>query len=163
MPKRVRRDDPGPDVGIPDVIYVDHHGAARVTDVSPAETPDSKPTRSQAIADGVLFDVSGMAAEADLKFPTAVSAAVWRKCIDLPANYRGAQDGNGRLWDVLNCASGAAQANKPDSDIVEFRVVVRAIDADGNDGGLTRKLLWLHRGLDDDGKPALTVMFPSDY
>ena len=54
-----------------------------LADVAEAEHPLFGPvisayTRAQAIADGVLVDVSEMAREAGLKHPTALTATVWR-------------------------------------------------------------------------------------
>ena len=58
-------------------------------------------TRAQAIADGVLVDVSKLAKEAGFRFPVAVTAAVWAECVTVPDGVAG-QDETGRLWDVLN-------------------------------------------------------------
>lgn len=56
-------------------------------------------TRKQAIADGVLVDVSTFAQkEAGFKVPVALTSTVYEKYIksDLPG-----QDETGRLWDLL--------------------------------------------------------------
>ncbi len=58
-------------------------------------------TRAQAIADGVLKDVSQLAKEAGFRFPVAVTAGVWAECVKVPDGVSG-QDETGRLWDVLN-------------------------------------------------------------
>src|SRR5512142_2396449 len=58
-------------------------------------------TRAQAIADGVLKDVSELAQEAGFRFPVAVTAGVWAACVAVPDGVAG-QDETGRLWDVLN-------------------------------------------------------------
>ena len=55
----------------------------------------------QAIADGVLVDVSKLAKEAGFRFPVAVTAGVWAECVTVPEGVAG-QDETGRLWDVLN-------------------------------------------------------------
>src|SRR5512142_1811169 len=57
-------------------------------------------TRAQAIADGVLVDVSKLAKEAGFRFPVAVTAGVWAECVAVPDDVEG-QDETGRLWDVL--------------------------------------------------------------
>ena len=69
-------------------------------------------TRSQAIEDGVLIDVSEMAREAGFQWPVAVTAGVWALVNDIPPRYRGLQDPDGRLWDVLWMASWAARRAK---------------------------------------------------
>ena len=57
-------------------------------------------TRAQAIADGVLVDVSKLAREAGFKIPVAVTAGVWAECVAVPKGIL-CQDETGRLWDVL--------------------------------------------------------------
>ena len=42
-------------------------------------------TRAQAIADGVLVDVSELAKQAGFRFPVAVTAGVWAECVAGPA------------------------------------------------------------------------------
>ena len=58
-------------------------------------------TRSQAIADGELIDVTDTAKEAGVKFPTAITAAVWNEYVTVPEELKGQQDVMGRLWDIL--------------------------------------------------------------
>ena len=41
-------------------------------------------TLKQAIADGALIDVSATAREAGFRYPVAVTAAVWSKCVAVP-------------------------------------------------------------------------------
>jgi hypothetical protein len=41
-------------------------------------------TRADAIRDGVLIDVSAVAREAGFKFPVALTAAVWERCVTVP-------------------------------------------------------------------------------
>ena len=61
-------------------------------------------TRAQAIADGILVDVSETAREAGFKIPVALTRTVWERIVALPEGYRGFQDERGRLWDVLSMA-----------------------------------------------------------
>ena len=42
-------------------------------------------TRAQAIADGQLIDVSEMAREAGIRYPVALTATVWARCVEVPA------------------------------------------------------------------------------
>jgi hypothetical protein len=72
-------------------------------------------TRAEAIADGVLIDVSGVAREAGIRYPVALTAAVWRRCVAVPPGVR-CQDEAGRLWDVLwllRCAVGRSNPPRP--------------------------------------------------
>lgn len=59
-------------------------------------------TRAQAIADGVLIDVSSMAREAGFRYPVAMTDALWKDINDIPSTLmaRGVSV-EGRLWDIL--------------------------------------------------------------
>ena len=57
-------------------------------------------TRADALRDGVLIDVSAVAREAGIRYPVALTQAVWERCVAVPPGVR-CQDEAGRLWDVL--------------------------------------------------------------
>ncbi len=57
-------------------------------------------SRTDALHDGVLIDVSAVAREAGIRFPVALTAAVWAKCVAVPPGVE-SQDEAGRLWEVL--------------------------------------------------------------
>lgn len=57
-------------------------------------------TRAQAIEDGVLVDVTETAKEAGIRYPVAITQAVWAEYVAVPDGVEG-QDENGRLWDIL--------------------------------------------------------------
>jgi hypothetical protein len=57
-------------------------------------------TRADAIRDGILVDVSEAAREAGFKWPVALTAAAWGRCVAVPPGVL-CQDEAGRLWDVL--------------------------------------------------------------
>ena len=57
-------------------------------------------SRAQAIDDGVLVDVSELAAEAGFKFPVAMTAGLWAEAVAW--DQGGCQDETGRLWDVFS-------------------------------------------------------------
>jgi hypothetical protein len=57
-------------------------------------------TRAGALRDGVLIDASGAAREAGFRYPVAMTAAAWAKCVAVPPGVA-CQDEAGRLWDVL--------------------------------------------------------------
>ena len=67
-------------------------------------------SRAQAIGDGCLVDVSAVAKEAGIKFPVALTRAVFEDCVAWSAEdskRQAYQDESGRLWDViwmLRCA-----------------------------------------------------------
>ena len=61
----------------------------------------SEYSRAQALDDGVLVDVSTTAREAGIRFPMALTRAVWESCVEVPRNAKGqpvpCQDEQGRL------------------------------------------------------------------
>jgi hypothetical protein len=58
-------------------------------------------TRADAIADGVLVDVTGTAREASIRYPVALTRTVWERCVAVPPGVL-FKDEAGRLWDVLS-------------------------------------------------------------
>jgi hypothetical protein len=114
-------------------------------------------SRSEAIADGVLMDVSEMAREAGFRYPAALTRAVWERYVVVPDEVDG-QDVDGRLWDILWMLKQAI-AMEPQSkkDVMQFRLYVR------NDNRKP-KLVTLKSvcGPGDDGEPVLTIMLPSE-
>ena len=109
-------------------------------------------TRAQAIEDGVLIDVSGMAREAGFQWPVAVTAGVWALVNDIPPRHRGLQDPDGRLWDVLWMASWAARRG---GDQTLYRLIL-------HHGRRTYATLKLHARPGDHGEPVITIMLPEE-
>jgi len=114
-------------------------------------------SRAQAIADGVLVDVSKDSREAGISFPVALTRAVWDSYVRVPEGVDG-QDETGRLWDIIwmfRCS-----INKCDGDRVDFEVLVR------NHNGELRKsdLIQLYGicGPGDDHEPVITIMLPHE-
>jgi hypothetical protein len=52
------------------------------------------------ISEGVLMQVSQTAKDAGLRYPVALTRAVWDRCVTVPPGVR-CQDEASRLWDVL--------------------------------------------------------------
>lgn len=81
-------------------------------------------TRAEAIADGVLVDVSEMAREAGFRFPVAVTRAVWDEYITPdPISSGWGQSEEGRLWDVLTVLRYTIKAARPGITEIRFRVI----------------------------------------
>ena len=112
-------------------------------------------TRAQAIVDGILVDTSELAKEAGLKYPVALTRAVFEAYVKVPEGVE-AQDETGRLWDILNLLRWAAAKSKGESKIL-FRLYVR------NDNRKA-KLVTLKSvcGPGDDASPCITVMLPNE-
>ncbi len=132
-------------------------------DPTPFDPVLSVYTRAQAIEDGFLVDVSDTAREAGFRIPVAVSRTVWDRLIALPEGYRGFQDERGRLWDVLWMARYYA-LSASGSDRVKMSVLVHDIRKDLRDSNRPprRHFAIVAIGADDDGGPAITIMFAED-
>jgi hypothetical protein len=113
-------------------------------------------TRAQAIADGVLVDVSAVAREAGIRWPVALTRAVWERCVRVPDGVF-CQDEAGRLWDVLFLLSLAAR--RCDGAEVRFGVHVRDDNSERTPPLVRLKALC---GPGDDGEPVITVRLPHE-
>jgi hypothetical protein len=115
-------------------------------------------TRAQALADGVLVDVSAMAREAGFKVPVALTAAVWADCVAWdPAAERHPQDEAGRLWDLLFMA-GLEARRRPAASALRFGLL--RVPARGCRPELVE--LMAHIGAGDLGEPVITIMQPGE-
>lgn len=113
-------------------------------------------TRAQAVADGVLVDVSPLADEAGFQFPVALTRSVWQKCVAVPREVSD-QDETGRLWDILVCLAFAVRRAGNDTNQVTFRVGVR-----NRPHMIEEVKLKAVCGPGDAGEPVLTVMLPDE-
>jgi hypothetical protein len=119
-------------------------------------------TRTQALADGMLINVSGVALEAGFRLPVAVTAAVWGKCISWTTSdteKQVYQDEAGRLWDVLWMLRMAINNCKGES-VVRYRLLV--IPRDGRSRKPASMVLKaeIHGGVERE--PVITIMLPSE-
>jgi hypothetical protein len=114
-------------------------------------------SRAQAIDDGVLVDVSTVAVEAGLKFPVALTRAVWDRYVEVPEGVQ-CQDVNGRLWDVLWMLRDAIRRGASGS-VITFRLHVRNTNRPGTPPLVTLKAIC---GPGDDAAPVITVMLPDE-
>jgi hypothetical protein len=107
-------------------------------------------SRAQALEDGVLVDVTETAREAGIKYPVALTRAVFEKCVALPKRYRGLEDERGRLWDVLSMFRFAAHRN--DADTLHYQLIV------------SRRTVTLKAvcGPGDTPEPVITIMLPEE-
>jgi len=133
-------------------------------------------TRAQAIADGVLVDLTTatddqgqpLCQQAGFKVPVAITRSAWAKTVEAGGTWKpkgngeilelkGGQSLTGRLWDVLwmlRVAGGRASTG----DRVHFQVLV---DVHG-DGHHEMVQLWALCGPGDDARPVITIMLESE-
>jgi hypothetical protein len=117
----------------------------------------SRYTRADAIADGVLIDVSAVAREAGIRYPVALTAAAWARCVAVPPGVL-CQDEAGRLWDVLWLLACAVRRGAGGPE-VRFAVHVR-----NDNRERTPPLVWLRAVCSpgDRGEPVVTVMLTEE-
>ena len=115
-------------------------------------------TRSQAIADGVLIDVTAQAKEAGFKFHTVVTDNLFGSYITPPAGLEGeGQSVSGRLHDVFFVLLAAIRSSKAATDYMEIDVLfLRA------PGRQEKVKVVAVVGPGDEGEPVLTIMLPGD-
>ena len=114
-------------------------------------------SRADAIADGTLIDVTPVAKEAGIRFPVALTAAAWAKCVEVPPGVA-CQDEAGRLWDVLWMLRAAIHASE-DSSLVRYGLHVRNDNRSGTPPLAQLKALC---GPGDQGEPVITIMLPEE-
>ena len=115
-------------------------------------------TWAQALEDGVLVDVSEMAKEAGIKFPVALTRAVWVNYVEVPEGVV-AQDESGRLWDILWMLR--CQIRRSQGDTLRFQLYVR----NHNRERLTHQDLVTLKavcGPGDVAEPVITIMLPEE-
>ena len=116
-------------------------------------------TRAQAIADGVLVDLSKspLVKEAGFRIPVAMTAGAFAKTVvDPDVELPPGQDVEGRLWDVLTVLRVTILASPEITDRVHFKVSV------WNGRYRENVNLWAHTGPGDSGEPVLTIMLEGE-
>jgi hypothetical protein len=114
-------------------------------------------TRAEAIADGVLVDVTETAKEAGIKYPVALTRAVWERCVAVPPGVAG-QDEPGRLWDILwmlRCAIRRSDGGPT----LPFALHVRNDNRERTPPLVRLKALC---GPGDGGEPVITLMMTDE-
>ena len=112
-------------------------------------------TRTNALEDGVLIDVTDTAKEAGFVYPVALTREVYCKYVQVP-NGVNCQDEQGRLWDILTMLRWAIKAVKGEKGPVKhFRLSV--MRDDGRNQAIELKSVC---GPGDDWEPVITIMLP---
>ena len=116
-------------------------------------------TRAQAIADGVLVDLTPWAKETGFRIPVACTAAVWHDYIVPPDGTRElGQSERGRAHDVLWMLYNAIRhRNAAGDDRLLFKVIF--LQAPGRHETVELKALC---GPGDQGEPVLTILLPDE-
>jgi len=114
-------------------------------------------SREQAIADGVLVDVTEAAKAIGFKLHTVVTDHLFHGYVEVPAGLEGeGQSVAGRLHDLMVLALFAAR-KAMNTDRVTFKV-----DFLMEPGRKETVEVVAHIGPGDHGEPVLTIMLPED-
>ena len=119
-------------------------------------------TRAQALADGVLVDVSQTAQEAGFRYPAVITADLHATLTPNRRERSYGQSYEGRLWDALFLAPFAARRAIWKNQTA-FRFGRRSVPT--NSGRLRKRTLhlWMVIGPGDQGEPVITIGFPGDF
>ena len=120
-------------------------------------------TRSQAIEDGVLIDISPIAKESGFEWPVAMTASAWADCVawsDTDSRTQVYQDESGRLWDVIFMAFQAICLSKEAGDRLLFRLY--RVPRDGRSMEAKLTTLKLIVGPGDRGEPVMTILLSNE-
>lgn len=113
-------------------------------------------TRSQAINDGLLIDVSAMAREAGIRFPVALTNGVWASYVELtPAARRAGNDEQGRIWDILWMLRNTIRRSAGTEAFFQVLVVTDRL----RPSMVTLKVTC---GPGDHEEPVITVLLPNE-
>ena len=113
--------------------------------------------RRQAIADGVLVDVTEVAKRVGIRIQTAVTAAVWAMVVKVPDGVT-CQDEAARLWDILQTLRYEVLTRKSRESWVKFQLFVKNDEA--KPAEVVTPKAQVGRG--DDLRPVITIMLPND-
>ena len=115
-------------------------------------------SRRQAIADGVLIDLTEWAKETGFKIPVACTCTVWNEWITPPEGTEAfGHSERGRAHDVLWMCYVAIKSAKSGGDQLQFDVLF--LDREQKQQTVTLKALC---GPGDEGEPVLTIMLPHE-
>lgn len=120
-------------------------------------------SRTQALADGVLIDVSQTAREAGFKVPVALTAGAWGEAVAWgekdTADTGVPQDEAGRLWDVVYMAGLAARSARHHH---QARVPFTFLRVPRGSRRAQRMTLDMLIGPGDAGEPVITILLQDE-
>ena len=115
-------------------------------------------TRSQALEDGVLIDITELAKEAGFRFSTAVSANLYYNVLTPVSSLSSqGQSFEGRVWDMLNVLRASIKSN-PDTSRLTFSPLFIMVP------GMPPSPIEIVStiGPGDNLEPVLTIFLPED-
>ncbi len=115
-------------------------------------------SRAQALADGVLVDVSAAAKKIGFKYPVAVTESLYEQYIVVPESFQDSeQSEEGRLHDVLSLLAMNIKASKGLSNELHYSVQFRM------PGSRNENVqVWALVNGGDTGEPVITIMLEGE-
>ena len=118
-------------------------------------------SRKQAIADGVLIDVSEAANGLGFRVPVAMTLEAWGDCVawsETENNPSFQQDEASRLAELLIAARAAARRGQG----ARLSFQLSRVPGGGKSSWPRLTTLHIHIGPGDRGEPVITVMMPNE-
>ena len=120
-------------------------------------------SRSQAIKDGVLFDITDMAKSVGITWHVAVTSAVWSNYIvwtDDDRRRQGLQDTTDRLWHIVFKLHLALQKADKHADAIFYDLDILPRDGASYRVKLTKLKAVI--GASDHFESVITIMLPNE-
>ena len=120
-------------------------------------------SRSQAIKDGVLFDITDMAKSVGITWHVAVTSAVWSNYIvwtDDDRRRQGIQDTADRLWHIVFTLHWTMKKSDKHADVIFYELDI--LPKDGVSYAVKRTKLKAVIGAGDHCESVITLMLPKD-
>jgi len=115
-------------------------------------------SRSEAIEDGVLIDITDLAKEAGFRYPVAVSANLYHNVLTpAPSLIPQGQSLEGRIWDMLNVLRASIKPNQDTLSIIFAPIFTMAPDMPPTAISIISAV-----GPGDNLEPVLTIFLPED-
>ena len=118
-------------------------------------------SRAEAIASGLLFDVSDVAHDAGFKWPVAFTRCAWNECVkwsDEDSAKQVFQSEKIRMIDILRVCAYTIRMADPEDNRMNFEIARVPRDGESIDGSRVTLQIVAHLG--DEGKPVLTILLP---
>jgi hypothetical protein len=134
-----------------------------MNDYSKNNKPIHYYNRSQAIKDGVLFDVTGMTKSVGIKWHVAVTSAVWSNFIvwtDDDRRRQGLQETADRLWHIVFTLHCTMEKTDKHADIIFFELDILPRDGASYRVKLTKLKAVI--GASDHFESVITIMLPNE-
>ena len=129
-------------------------------------------TTKQAVDDGVLVKLDPeIVRQTPVILPVYFTDIVWRRYVEIPEEFKGTQDLNARIGDILFMF--AFQAKKCSGSVLKFKFSCQIPKSRGTLTNETKSSIsFQHRDIElkavisaqdiDDPKPAIFIMLPSE-